>query len=186
MRGRAVVCAVVLGALAAVSSCSAVGGEAVPVAAVTAVPGGTAGTERLEGWLDGSGKVLFGESASKDPAVQRALCDYLFGAPDQVGSAARLAGTVKLADDSGYEVRGSSGTGFRCVYGADGESELGLSVWSEPPLNSAKEFHLVSVTLPTGLYASSRYRAGREGPVMPDEQARRWMTAAGNRVAAAG
>ena len=146
------------------------------------LPGGTAGRDELaDGWLDGAGRLYYGEAAPSE-TKQRALCSYLFGTPAQVARVARLRGTVTLAPRSGYGSLGSNGIGFQCGYAVDGTTTFSLVVWSKKLEGSRTAAHLVETEVGGGRWGYSAYAPAYSGPAVPAATAKRWLTQAGTRV----
>ena len=124
------------------------------------LPGGDSGKGVLAAhhWLDGKDRVRFGESA---PAadVQKAICTYLFGTPEEVGDTAGLDGKVTLHHDSGYRSAGGNGIGFECGYDVKGKTRFGMVLWSRDLGEMGKVSHPVTV--------QAARRAGRLRGVHP-------------------
>ena len=147
-------------------------------------PGGTTGKSVLadHDFLDEKDRVRFGES---EPAaeVQFAICDYIFGEPDEVGDAAKLEGEVTLNEDSGFNSAGSNGIGFQCGYDVAEETELVMVIWTENIDDPGDAEHVVTKKLREGLYGYSAYAPGYTGSAMTKSVADSWLTAAAKRVA---
>jgi hypothetical protein len=147
------------------------------------LPGGDSGKNVLTDhhWLDGKDRVRFSESAPADD-VQKAICAYLFGTPDEVGDAAGLDGKVSLHENSGYRSAGGNGIGFECGYDVKGKTRFGMVLWSRDLGDLGKASHKVSVKLHDGLVGYSAYAAGFSGDAVSKARARSWLKAAGSRA----
>jgi hypothetical protein len=160
-------------------------GSASTGAAGSDLPGGTTGKKVLadHSFLDKDDRVRFGES---EPAaeVQSAICDYVFGKPEEVGRTARLTGKVTLNKASGFNSAGSNGVGFQCGYDVSGKTALALVIWTEDSNESDNAEHVVSKKLGDKLYGYSGYAPGYKGSAMSTSTAGTWLTEAGKRVAA--
>jgi hypothetical protein len=147
------------------------------------LPGGDSGKDKLSDhhWLDSKDRVRFSEAAPADD-VQKAICDYLFGTPEEVGDTAGLEGTVSLHEDSGYRSAGGNGIGFECGYDVKGKTRFGMVLWSRDLGSLGKASHKVKIRLHDGLVGYSAYAAGYAGDVVSESRARSWLKAAGGRA----
>jgi hypothetical protein len=147
------------------------------------LPGGDSGKNLLAAhhWLDGKDRVRYGESA---PAanVQKAICTYLFGTPEEVGDTAGLDGKVTLHDDSGYRSAGGNGIGFECGYDVKGKTRFGMVLWSRDLGEMGKVSHPVTLRLHDGLVGYAAYTPGFGGQAISKTRARAWLKAAGARA----
>ena len=148
------------------------------------LPGGSAGKSVLadHDFLDKDDRVRFGESKPADE-VQSAICDYLFGTPEEVGDVAKLKGKVTLHEESGFNSGGSTGIGFQCGYVVSGETTLAMVIWTKNEDQSDEGTHVVTKKLREGLYGYSAYAPGYDGSAMSKGVAVKWLTQTGKRVA---
>lgn len=148
------------------------------------LPGGTAGKSVLadHNFLDGDDRVRFAESKPSDE-VQSAICDYLFGKPEEVADVAKLEGQVALNEDSGFNSAGGNGIGFQCGYDVSGKTALALVIWTKNSDEPGKAEHVVTKKLREGLYGYSAYAPGYDGSAMTKSAAGTWLTETGKRVA---
>ena len=74
------------------------------------LPGGTAGKSVLaeHDFLDKDDRVRFGES-KRAAEVQSAICDHIFGKPEEVATPRSSRGEVSLNEGSGYNSAGGNG-----------------------------------------------------------------------------
>lgn len=147
------------------------------------LPGGDSGKDVLSdhNWLDGKDRVRFSESAPAEN-VQKAICEYLFGTPEEVGDAAALDGTVSLHKNSGYRSAGGNGIGFECGYDVKGKTKFGMVLWSRDVGSMGKASHQVKIRLHDGLFGYSAYTAGYGGDAISEARARSWLKAAAARA----
>lgn len=84
------------------------------------------------GWLT-DGKITIGPVGPQDePEIDLAMCDYLFGSPEQVAQTVGVQGTVELAaGESGFAQLGGTGGGVRCLYLVDGAEAFGAIMWNK-------------------------------------------------------
>lgn len=78
------------------------------------------------------GAVSLGPAPPQDETVQLAICDYLFGTPEDVASVAGAApgSEVLLAPGSGHRNMGGSGGGPQCLWTVDGEEAFAAVIWA--------------------------------------------------------
>lgn len=133
-------------------------------------------------FLDEDDRVRFGES-KPEQEVQSAICNYLFGKPEEVGDVAKLKGKVTLNEGSGFSSGGSSGIGFQCGYDVSGETALAMVIWTKSSEETGEAEHVVTKKLREGLYGFSAYAPGFEGTAMSKGVAGKWLTQTGKRVA---
>ena len=83
-----------------------------------------------EGLLEGD-VVSLGPVGPTDEAVNHAICDYVFGPPQDAATTAEVDGEVALTQASGFEQLGGNGSGIQCIYTVEGDEAFGLSLWSK-------------------------------------------------------
>jgi hypothetical protein len=147
------------------------------------LPGGHSGKDTLAShhWLDDKDRVRFGESTPA-ASVQKAMCSYLFGTPEEVGDTAGLDGKVTLHGGSGYRNAGGNGIGFECSYDVKGKTRFGMVLWSRQLGKMGKVAHPVTLRLHDGLVGYAAYIAGFDGKAISKARARSWLRAAGGRT----
>lgn len=163
----------------AVSGCSS-GSDPTP----GGLPGGTSGKDLLQAHhlLDGEGRVSPGPTAPKGASVNAAICDYVFGTADEVGTVAELDGTVTLSKHSGYLYNGGNGSGVECVYQIGGETRFELVIWDKKAADTSGPKHEVMLDLPNRFYGVSAYAPSYHGTAIAASDAKRWLREAAGRV----
>lgn len=130
------------------------------------------------------GVVSLGPAGPTDEAVNQAICDYVFGSPEEVAATADVDGEVALTEDSGYEQLGGNGNGAQCVYTVDGEDAFGLWLWSdERELDDEDvEFVVAEVQVDSGRFGLMMRAPDWDGDLGVDEAAAtEWLEDAGTR-----
>lgn len=147
-------------------------------------PGGTDGVEVLTqaNLLSRDGRLVFTETAPA-PEAQAAICDYLFGAPDEVAEVAGLSGTITLEEEAGYLDLGVDDILIQCGYEVDGEFSFGMAIWFEDLRGGvADQPNTVTVALPSGRFGGTAYETGWAGPMIDADTSERWLTEADSRL----
>lgn len=157
------------------------------------LPGGTAGTTALEsaGLLTDGGRLSLGGIASSgteriagSQALTSALCSFVFGAPADVATIARLPGDLVLAASSGAR-RDTGLPGsitLTCVFQSGGTPLLVLQVGDGPPVDPDLPGRPIIVGI-GGIQAVLSYSPANARPMIDSRLARDWLSAAINRVA---
>lgn len=76
------------------------------------------------------GAIVLGPAPPQDEQVNLAVCDYLFGTPDEIAATVGLedGAEIALAPGSGHRNLGGAGGGPQCLYFIDGVDALGLLI----------------------------------------------------------
>lgn len=79
------------------------------------------------------GAISLGPAGPEDESVNLAMCDYLFGTPEEVAAVvgADAGSQVVLAPGSGFRNNASSGSGPQCLWTVDGSEAFGAAIWSQ-------------------------------------------------------
>lgn len=164
-----------------VTGCSSGSGqEPAPVG----LPGGTSGKDVLQAHhlLDAKGRVAPGPTAPTGRKVNAAICDYVFGTADEVGTTAKLDGTVTLFKHSGYLYAGGGGSGVACTYNVGGKAQFELVIWDKKSTAPNGATHMVTIDLPNGFHGASAYAPSYHGEAIATADAKRWLQQAAERV----
>jgi hypothetical protein len=144
-----------------------------------------AGAEVLaEAGMLRNGEARVGATAPDDPAIQAALCEYVFGGLDEIGSLTGLPGEIELYDDSGFDSQPGEGYGLLCLYVADGVEALAVALWSEEiPTDDADDGVNIVLNGPVGNdhHGVVAYGPDYDGPQMDEITADAWMADAATR-----
>lgn len=137
---------------------------------------------REAGLLEGD-QVVLGPTSPDDPAVQRAICDYVFGTTDEVIERSGIVGELALLDSSGYSQLGGNGDGLQCVYDVDGEDGLGILLWSQelPPIEEDDGTQIVASGQFGEHWGAVAYAPTFTGDVMDEDAAAAWLDDAATR-----
>lgn len=96
-------------------------------------PGGTSGSDVIDEYdrLE-DGRVFSGITNVGDDEFDAAVCEFLFGTPEEVAAYAGLSGDVHLVPESGERNSGGGGSGYRCGWGTSDDPDFFLELWSIP------------------------------------------------------